>query len=662
MLAYVNKEFEFRDGESKVVQLQSGAYLFPVTVKRVRDRLEFTYAFNKGIMAELKSSFEGIRYHGYDNENPRKIWTADYSMHNLFRLAFCCKLNPYEPYDQPLLPVKKNREQMMAHQLVFKAHALTRHYCVIAGEMGTGKTLAGIEVIEDSGIQNWIWVGPAAALNSVKLEFRDWKAKVMPRFISYSSLEKFVKDYPEDAAPPCVVFDESQNIKTPNSIRSRAAMALANKIRQVWGSKGYVILLSGTPAPKSPMDWYYQSATACPGFLKEGSYEKFRDRLAVVEQRENDKTGGSYNHHVAWRDSAEICKICGKDAKDYNHVSSPASNREAHNFVPGENEVYKLHQRLKGLVVVTMKKDCVDLPDKIYSVIKLEPKPDILKAAKLIPAVAGTAAKALILLRELSDGFQYAETKDGRKNCPTCRGIGEILHPVYIGPEITEAFLLSQGVPQEQIEMEGLSESLISSHDFYRNEFIKCPECDGEKLVDNLIRVANELPCPKEELMRNLLDEYTDVGRFVTFAGFTGSIDRCVRVAEESGWLPIRVDGRGWHSPISDNPVELLDRFKNDKSLERVCFIGHPASAGTGLNLTSSPVAFYWSNDFNGAGRMQSEDRIHRIGMNVNKGARIIDAIHLPVDQLIRDSLMKKVKLQSITLGQITDSLEGRVV
>lgn len=87
-------------------------------------------------------------------------------------------------------------------------------------------------------------------------------------------------------------------------------------------------------------------------------------------------------------------------------------------------------------------------------------------------------------------------------------------------------------------------------------------------------------------------------------------------------------------------------------------FVGHPGSAGMGLTLTASPAIIYYSNDFNFESRIQSEDRIHRLGMDVNIGATIIDIINLPSDKMVLENLNKKRILQSISMGEIEDSLK----
>ena len=82
----------------------------------------------------------------------------------------------------------------------------------------------------------------------------------------------------------------------------------------------------------------------------------------------------------------------------------------------------------------------------------------------------------------------------------------------------------------------------------------------------------------------------------------------------------------------------------------RVNFVGHPESAGEGITLTRSPAIVYYSNDFNFKSRAQSEDRIHRIGMDVNRGATIYDLCCLETDYMILEILRAKKRLQHMTL------------
>ncbi len=147
------------------------------------------------------------------------------------------------------------------------------------------------------------------------------------------------------------------------------------------------------------------------------------------------------------------------------------------------------------------------------------------------------------------------------------------------------------------------------------------------------------------------------MGRLVAYAGFTGSVDRCVQIALKQKWNVIRVDGRGWWASwgqISD--TGMLKAFqKVGVELDKIVFIGQPEAAGMGLTLTKSPTIFYYSNSFKPEARDQSMDRIHRPGMDINKGATIIDCFHLPSDRKIYDALRAKKKLQDMSLGEFKD-------
>lgn len=192
--------------------------------------------------------------------------------------------------------------------------------------------------------------------------------------------------------------------------------------------------------------------------------------------------------------------------------------------------------------------------------------------------------------------------------------------------------------------------------------------CGGEGKIPKEGRDVQRVNCPKDDVVRDVLEEHEEIGRLVIFASFSASVDRCVDLCIQQGWDVIRMDARGMQYIVSEyntgtnidlSKTECITRFQNPKEWDKnIAYVGHPASGGTGLTLTASPSILYFSNSFNGEDRMQSEDRIHRLGMDENRGATIIDIIHLPTDRLILDNLKKKKKLQSATLGEITEYME----
>ena len=649
------------------VKLIAGDWKIPVDLIYKGKRIFLRFGYNKTLLAEIKN-FEGAKWHGYDDP-PLKQWSIADSLRNQFQLKFLMGDNPYAWYDKPIREIKTLRP-LYKHQYEMAAFGVTRHYCVLACEMGTGKTLAAIEIIEHlnendtaftllSNSDIW-YVGPKSGIYAVSREFVKWNFRFRPNMFTYEALIRHLRDNsprPDFKVPRVVIFDESSKIKTPTAQRSEAALYLANAVRETYKDDGIVILMSGTPAPKSPADWFNQAECACPGFVKEGNINKFKARLCLIEERQSI-TGGVYPHIVTWLDDENKCAKCGQAEDDPNHATINAANGEAnyHPFRKSVNEVQYLYKRLQGLVLVKFKKDCLDLPEKQYKVVHLKPSSETLRAAKLIKTMAPRAIQALTLLRELSDGFQYVEVKSGEETCQNCFGSGK-----HTGVEINESVNV----------VTATTETLLDAAN--KSVEADCDVCGGCGTVAKFARSTETVASPKDEVMRDLLDEHEDIGRLVIFGGFMGTIDRLTNLAHTEGWAVLQIDGRGFtatdaHSVTCDtddfldamdlsNPRyrELLEKFP------KVVVIANPVAGGMALTFTASPTILYYSNSFSGEARIQSEDRCHRMGMDQNRALTIIDIIHLPSDQLVLDNLKKKRKLQEISMGELEEAFNKNV-
>lgn len=589
------------------VKFKVNRHMINVKLEENKEYFKVKFPYSKTLISDVKA-MDGARW------NPEaKFWTFKNSGRNRFQLSYLKGENPYAPYDLPYecYTLETGGRPAYQHQLDMAKFILTRRQCIIAGEMGTGKTLAAILAMENSGLSVFWWVAPRSAIEAVRYEFAKWNAKVWPTFFTYEGLKNTLKTW-SGKAPEGVFFDESQKIKNPVAQRSQAAMHLAESMRAEWGSKAIIVPMSGGPAPKSPGDWWHQCEVACPGFIKEGNIHKFTQRVGLIVQKESVAAGGSYPVLITWYNDAKKCKTCGQLADHTIHV--PGFRDDHHPYVQSENEVAKLYQRMKGLVLVKFKKDCLDLPEKVYKVIRLTPSGSILRAAQHIVATSPSVIKALTLLRELSDGFQYAEQESERVPC-AC-------------PNLDAA--------------------------------LGCQLCGGRKYTSTFSRVVKRVNCPKDQLLRDLLDEHDDVSRFVVYAGFQGSVDRVTDICQEEKWEVLRVDGRGWHCSDSSlkTPQDMIKAFQEPNWYDKnLCFNGQPGAGGLGLTLTASPSLFHWSNDFNGDSRWQSDDRIHRPGMDLNRGATIIDCVHLPVDEVVLNKLLTKRDLALMSMGELQDEL-----
>lgn len=658
------------------IKLRTGGYLYPAKATEDKGRLYLQFAYNKALLAEIKA-MNGAKWHGFEDP-PRKVWSIPINPRNKFQLEFLQGRNPYAPYDKPLVldgipetryHLGKQREmKLFRHQPEMTAHMLQRHApgCIVAGEMGTSKTLSAIMSMEilDARLGKGVWwyVAPRSGLSATHRELILWKANVQPDLMTYEAMTSRMKNWVPGTRPPRgIILDEAHNLKTLTSQRAIAAMGLSNAIRDEYGEDGSVILMSGSPAPNTPSDWYSLAEIACPGFLKEGDIYKFKNRLAVIVMKEGlDR--GSYPSLVTWRDSESKCHECGQLQNSPEHIEGCAETY--HPFVAGQNEVAKLYKRLKGLTVVYFKKNCLDLPDKTYRIIEIKPNKSVLRAASVIAKTSKTTIAGLTLLRELSDGFQYREVAIGQKICPMCLGSRHSPQPLEKPDSCPNCRKIAENAPDKNILiMEsdfGTATQLCGNHT-PEIELVDqtCPTCGGIGQVDEFERTTQAVPCPKYDILTDLLEEYDEVGRVVIYGGFTGTIDRIVEACLKQQWCVIRMDqgatkimdATGAMLGIKDFQMLFQDM---QTAYQRVAFVGHPASAGTGLTLTASPVIIYVSNTFKTVDRIQSEDRIHRPGMDINLGATIIDIVHLPSDKKILENLKIKRDLQALSLGELS--------
>jgi SNF2 family DNA or RNA helicase len=602
---------------------------------------------------EIKS-MKGAKWHGYDDP-PRKIWTASNCFRNWFQLRLLLGEDVYAWFDRPLQHFEYTRP-LMTHQKDMTDLGLTYHYQIWGAEMGTGKTLSAIELMEQSGKQNWWWIGPKSGLYAIEREFKKWgiSDRLNIEIMTYEGLVKRMSTWDSSQkAPHGVIFDESSRLKNPTAKRTMAAQALADGVRNDWGFEGYVILMSGTPSPKSPADWWSQAEITWPGYLREGSRNSFEFRLGI-HRKEEGLGGTSFHKLVTWKDDERKCDICGELAEDGKHThlldvtnEYLKADSDVHDFKSCINEVAFLYERLKGLAVIKHKKDCIDLPDKRYRIIQCQPKPSTLRVAQSLLQAAPNTITGLTWLRELSDGFQYRNKVVGKETCPVCDGT--CITSYWVDPEDSDrAFTMTDMLDPEYVKT-------LEKQDF------PCASCNGTGQIDKYERTVKEVPCPKEEALISLLEENEETGRLVVFAGFTGSIDKVTAICLKQEWDVVRVDGRGWQVRTKDGILNEapLDYWADLTSHPRVVFVAHPKSGGMGLTLVESRMAIYYSNSYEAESRSQSEDRIHRIGLDTNKGATIVDLIHLPTDLKVLELLKDNRRLELMSMGDIQTCFEG---
>jgi len=233
---------------------------------------------------------------------------------------------------------------------------------LIAGQMGTGKTLATLLALYNLKLKTLI-VAPKSTHVQWQREMRKWNVwrYIDATYTTYESCWKYLNlEY------NILVGDESVKIKNPNSQRSEVFYAAAATVRK---RNGYIILLSGSPAPRDPRDWWHQLEVLQPGFVREGSPEKLGYRLGN------------------WNFDGEYPVQCKKDPW-------PRENLE------------RFAKRVKPLVLSIRKRDVLpELPEKIFERVVVPVNNEYREAARAIVDTCDTTIKAITKLRQFSDGF-----------------------------------------------------------------------------------------------------------------------------------------------------------------------------------------------------------------------------------------------------------------
>ena len=156
------------------------------------------------------------------------------------------------------------------------------------------------------------------------------------------------------------------------------------------------------------------------------------------------------------------------------------------------------------------------------------------------------------------------------------------------------------------------------------------------------IRDSNRLPAVLDVLAE------TD-GKVVLFAVFRTDIERLAEMLRE------KYGKNSVATYYGDTPQNerqnIITRFQ-DPDNELKYFISNPQTGGRGITLTEANVIIYYSNSYDLELRIQSEDRIHRIGQN-DKCTYIDLVAKDTVDEKILKTLLNKVKISNEVLGEV---------
>jgi len=155
-----------------------------------------------------------------------------------------------------------------------------------------------------------------------------------------------------------------------------------------------------------------------------------------------------------------------------------------------------------------------------------------------------------------------------------------------------------------------------------------------------------------QEIKNNRISELMDVleeveGKVVIWAHFQYDIASIIKAIVKEYGPGTVVDYYGL-TPQEERQ-DNIRKFQNDDKVRFL--VGTPATGGYGITLTAASTMIYYSNGYDLEKRLQSQDRIHRIGQK--QPVTYIDIIaEDTVDNKIVKCLKKKINIASKVMGE----------
>jgi len=441
-------------------------------------------------------------------------------------------------------------------------------YGALFCEMGTGKTKIVLDIIQNSadnvdvfvtapnGLHhNWAineipthvhkdidvycWKGPIKSKKASQEYNRFIRSEKSRMFLiniealrtqaGYKSSEQFLIASKNQSH---FIVDESTCIKNPKAQQTKAVLRLSQNSDKRW-------ILNGTPITQSPLDLFTQCRFLGKDCIPYNTYTAFKHTFAI----EQTMTMGSRSFRK----------------------------------VVGFQNLEKLTKTLEPFTLRLEKKDCLDLPEKVFQKVIVPMTPE-----------------------------QERVYKSMKKDCIALLDSGDL---------VTTTLALTRIIKLHQI-----STGFVTSDD------------NTEHAIDNN-RIA-------------ALQQIAETTRpLVVFCAYKFNVKQIVQALEKTHSI---VTYTGDDTTAQKN--QAVQSFQDGKV---DVFIGTSAAA-KGLTLHKASTMVYFSNNYSLETRLQSQDRIHRIGQN-DKCTYIDLIVPSTVDDAILTRLKQKKELSNMVLDDLIE-------
>jgi len=366
-----------------------------------------------------------------------------------------------------------------------------------------------------------------------------------------------------------VADETSLLIKTPSSKRTKVMSGIKKLTQQR-------LILDGTPAGESPLDLYSQVGWLDDKYLGHSSYFSFKNYYGEWEKGFDPRSG------------REFPKLKKND-----------------DGTPMFRHLDELQRRLKACSFQVLRKDCFDMPDKIYQPYRFP----------LSPAQ-----------RQVYDDLE-----------------AEHEATLHDNSQVSVQHLLTRYLRFQQITSNFWpSDKTAALHAACNGE--GCEGCNQEGVVYSSTppRVIDPNRHPRMDAMIERIQLNSDP--VIIWARFTADIEQIMKVCADLGCKPVRYDGK-----TSPDDKEISRRaFQSGRA---GALVANQAAAQRGLDLSAAGWHLYYSNTFSGLQRQQTEDRTEVPGRFRGTGVEDLIAEDT-VDENIVAAHLAKRSVAAFVMGQ----------
>jgi SNF2 family DNA or RNA helicase len=488
-----------------------------------------------------------------------------------------------------------NRPAALPHQIEAHTKFLNLKQAALLADMGTGKTRIAVDWFQAKDVDRVVVIAPSiVAKQWVNEQLKEHCCNVHYKALAYKSkhtnkytrkldnfimsakyakglhilclhFETFVNKVGTDLVSqflstskkdPVIIVDESSRIKNPDAKSVRNILKLRSQY-----PNSYRMIMSGTPASKSPVDLWSQFEFLTPNFFNCGyvafnaihtvrtqKYVKVKGRLITIETTLDKDTYDKIKLIIARNTKDGVLHpdvpnmVQQKFKIDSNDFQFVMNSQHFQRF----KHMDAIQNKIAPITYAIKREDCVDLPPKIY---------------KRIPCQLNPEQKRLI--KEL---VKYSAT-------------------VYRGDTLTVEVKALIGLRVLQI---------------CGGNFSHLTDLEG-KFESKPIKGVNHK-------LNYLIGDIPEIGeqQFTVCAVYTPEIIEIYKQAQKIA------DVGCLYGATSENERDrVIADFKEGRIQG---LIMNPQVGGFGLNLQNATVQYWFSRNYRTEVRLQTEDRQHRIG------------------------------------------------